>query len=119
MTEKFGSGAAMRFIPYIQMHEFEGLLFSSPSILSTSLDTPKIEKQLQQVLSEFPTPEWINDGVNSSPSKRITKLFPAFDKPIHPVLAALEIGLSSIRLSCALFDRWVSHLEDVNLRVRK
>lgn len=106
-----GSKPASRFIPYVQMYEFEGLLFSAPSILAASLGESKSEREFRRIRSDFRTPEWINDDVNTAPSKRIAKLFPVFDKPTHPILAAIDIGLNSIRQECRLFDRWIKQLE--------
>jgi hypothetical protein len=57
------------------------------------------------------SPEWINDNPHTAPSKRIQKLFPAYDKPEHPLLAAMDIGLEIIRHECSLFDAWVKRLE--------
>jgi hypothetical protein len=58
--------------------------------------------------------EWINDNPHTAPSKRIEKIFPAYDKPEHPLLAALDIGLDTIRRECPLFDAWVNRLEGLN-----
>jgi hypothetical protein len=52
-----------------------------------------------------------NVNLHTAPSKRIQKLFPAYDKPEHPLLAAMDIGLEIIRQECPLFDAWVNRLE--------
>ena len=109
--DTIGSEPATRFIPYVQMYEFEGLLFSAPSSLAASLGDFGIEPEFQKIKSEFSTPEWINDDVHTAPSKRISGLFPAFDKPTGAILAAIEIGLEVIRRECALFDGWIKQLE--------
>ena len=108
-----GYHPAKWFIPYIQMYEFEGLLFSAPSALAAALGNSNSEQEFQRIRSDFLTPEWINDDVNTAPSKRIGKLFSAYDKPKHPILAAIEIGLDVIRQECSLFNAWIRQLEDL------
>ncbi len=106
-----GSHSSSRFIPYVQMYEFEGLLFSEPARLANAIGIGKMAADLDKIRSEFPSPEWINDNPHTAPSKRIQKLFPAYDKPEHPLLAAMDIGLEIIRRECPLFDAWVKRLE--------
>ena len=51
-----------RFIPYIQMHEFEALMLSDPSELVERF--PEYENEVQQLLNvcnSFSSPELIND----------------------------------------------------------
>ncbi len=114
-ADLLGSQPASRFIPYVQMYEFEGLLFSDPSRMAKAIGCSDAEEALRKIRSDFSTPEWINDSPNTAPSKRIEKLYPAYDKPEHPLLAALEIGLDAIRRECQLFDAWVKRLEAVNV----
>jgi len=107
----FGIQTAKRFIPYVQMYEFEGLLFSAPMVLANALDCSHSTREFQQIRADFLTPEWINDSPSTAPSKRIAKLFPPYDKPEHPLFAALDIGLDTIRKECLLFDNWITRLE--------
>ena len=51
--------------------------------------------------------------MNLAPSKRIEAVFSAYDKPIHPLLAAKEIGLDTIRGECSLFNGWIRKLEEL------
>jgi hypothetical protein len=101
---------ATRFIPYIQMYEFEGLLFSDPERLAVGLYKPEIAAPLTAIRALFPTPEDINNNKLSAPSKRILGLFPGYDKPVGGTLAAHTIGIDRIRASCPLFDSWVTRL---------
>jgi len=93
------------------MYEFEGLLFSDLSGVARAIGRAGTEEDLRKIRSAFSTPEWINDSLDTAPSKRIAKLLPAYDKPEHPLLAALEIGLDTIRRECLLFDAWIKRLE--------
>lgn len=108
--------AMRRFIPYVQMHEFEGLLFSDVPAFARGINQHALAESLQRVRDAFESPEEINDDVETAPSKRITKLFTAYEKPIHGSLAAMEIGLDTIRRECPLFDEWLSVIESLPRR---
>ena len=100
-----------RFVPYVQMYEFEGLLFSHPPSFAKGIYQPQLERRLNEVRSRFDTPEHINDSFQTAPSKRIIDFVPNYDKETMGVLAALEIGLPKIRKECPLFDAWLATLE--------
>jgi len=100
-----------RFVPFVMMHEFEGLLFSDCSALSSVLGRPELRKQFEEIRAKFATPEEINDSPQNAPSKRIIALVPDYQKPLLGVLAVLGIGLERIREECPHFDAWLSHLE--------
>ena len=114
LQEKLGNDMLQRFIPYVQMYEFEGLLFSDPTGLARAVYEPSLETGFKQIRDEFDSPEEINDSVITAPSKRIVKLYSAYDKPIHGSLAAIQIGLEAIRRECKLFDRWLSRIESLS-----
>ena len=102
---------ARRFIPFVVMHEFEGLLFSDCAGFSRGIGRPSLEAGLQKVRDQFPTPEDINDSPITAPSKRVMDLVPGYEKPLLGTLAALQIGLGRIRQECPHFDAWVARLE--------
>jgi Domain of unknown function (DUF4276) len=103
-----------RFIPYIQMYEFEGLLFSDCFGLAVAISQRQMYRQLQDIRDEFLSPEDINDSYITAPSKRLRNMYPGYDKPIHGSLASLEIGIDTIRQECQLFDRWLQQLEGLS-----
>jgi hypothetical protein len=107
-----------RFIPYIQMHEFEGLLFSDPAKLAKGLYRDDLAQCLVQVRKGFPTPEDINDDPQTAPSKRIQSLIPDYDKPVGGTLAAIEIGIETIRKQCPRFNEWVTKLSHLGSAAR-
>jgi len=109
---KLGSEPLSRFIPYVQMYEFEGLLFSGPEALAKSIDYG-LAKHLMGIRDQFDTPEEINNSPITAPSKRLKNLYPQYDKPIHGSLAALEVGLDIIRQQCRLFDGWLTQIENL------
>jgi len=115
VLEKVGQNTHRRFIPYIQMYEFEGLLFSDPAKLASGIGEPELAISFSAIRTEFTTPEEINDSRITAPSKRILQLMPRYEKPLFGSLAALEIGLDTIRRECRRFDGWITRLEELNV----
>ena len=103
-----------KIIPYIQRHEFEGLLFSDVRAFAKLADAPpNLPDELQRIRSQFRTPEDINDNSDTAPSKRILKLMPRYKKVVAASLLVEEIGLDAIRAECHRFDSWVTRLESL------
>ena len=100
-----------RFIPYVVMHEFEGLLFSDPEGFGRGIGRADLPQEFRAIRDEFETPEQINDSPDTAPSKRVLGLVPGYQKPLFGTLAALEIGLEAIRRECTQFSDWVTRLE--------
>lgn len=100
-----------RFLPYIQLHEYEGLLFSDPMAFASKLSQPHLSKQFQRIRDEFPSPEDINDGPNTAPSKRVLDAHPAYRKVVDGTLAAQAVGIARMRQECPHFNDWLQKLE--------
>lgn len=102
-----------RFIPFVMIHEFEGLLFSDCTAFGRGIGREDLEPQLRQIREGFSTPEHIDDSPLTAPSKRVEGLVSGYQKPLHGTLAALEIGLARIRAECNHFHRWMLTLESL------
>ena len=100
-----------RFIPYVMMHEFEGLLFSDCECFGRGIGRPDLVTQFQAIRNQFATPEEINDSPFTAPSKRVEALVAGYEKPLLGSLAVLEIGLGAIRGECPHFREWLERLE--------
>jgi hypothetical protein len=100
-----------RFYPYLQVHEFEGLLFSDPDAFARGLGQLTIAGQLHVIRNAFPTPEDINDNPASAPSKRVLGIYSSYRKVIEGTVAAQEVGVPTMRQQCPHFHEWVSRLE--------
>jgi len=100
-----------RFIPFVIMHEFEGLLFSDCAAFSRGIHRADLQSHFQDIRDQFKTPEEINDSPETAPSKRVIKLIPHYEKPLLGTLAALEMGLESIEAQCPYFKAWLTRLE--------
>ena len=101
-----------RVFSYVQQYEFEGLLFSDVNAFAF-LPRPadSAVAALAAIRSRFQTPEDINDGPDTAPSKRIKQVIPRYDKRGFGYLVAEEIGLDKIRAECPRFNEWVTRLE--------
>jgi hypothetical protein len=107
-----GDIGAKMFIPNIQLHEFETLLFVDIQGLRTYYPTHTKEiANLQAETARFKNPEEINEGKTTAPSKRILNHVPSYEKVIAGSLMAIDLGLTKIRPSCQHFDGWLTKLE--------
>lgn len=102
-----------RFIPYVVMHEFEALLFSDCTAFAAGIYRSDLADAFQKIKDQFANPEEINDSPQTAPSKRVEGLIPGYQKPMLGTLAALEIGLTSMRNECPRFAQWLSKLEEI------
>lgn len=103
-----------RFVrPYVQRHEFEGLLFSDVEQFSWVLDgwNDQARAALAAVRAAFPDPESINNSPQTAPSKRLQAIFGAtYSKTEHGPLIAESIGVDVIRRHCPRFNAWIDML---------
>ena len=105
---------------YVQRHEFEGLLFSRVTAFAALIDaSPQSVQSLRDIRAAFMTPEDIDDGPATAPSKRIKQLIPEYRKRTYGPLLAQEIGLETIRAHCPRFGSWVRRLESLGNRVSR
>lgn len=98
-----------RFIPYIQLHEFEALLFASNKGFEYYF-SDKESQQTSEIVALYPNPEQINSSPQKSPSKRLLAIKSNYDKVIEGNLIALEIGIRQILNQCPRFKAWMESL---------
>jgi len=102
-----------RFLPYIQIHEFEALILADPTKLDWEyLEHERAIRNLVDMVNEQ-NPELINDGPETAPSKRNLREIPEYDKATAGVSVAAHIGLPTLRKKCRHFDEWVTQLESL------
>jgi hypothetical protein len=101
-----------RLIPYIQQYEFEALIFAVPESAVEWLEGATQQlTEMQNVVQKAGTPERVNDSFETSPSHRLKKLFPRYDKKLHGSEIIDLAGLEAVRSKCLRFNTWVSKLE--------
>ena len=103
--------ADARLVPYLQLHEYEGLLFSDPQAFASGIGQQHLVGSFQAIRNAFPTPEDINDNPNTAPSKRIENAYRAYSKPIDGLRAARAVGVDKMREECPHFREWLEQLE--------
>lgn len=102
-----------RFIPYIQPHEFEALLFSDvDTLVKLETEWARVGSRLAKVRSAAASPEHINDHPDTKPAKHLERELknPSFRKKRHGPIAAAKIGLPRIEAECRFFAGWLGQL---------
>jgi len=106
-----------RFVPYIQLHEYEAYLFSDPTWFRFFYNHHESQiAALKAIADRHATPELIDDGPHSAPRKRIIAELPDYEdakSAVGPQVAEL-IGLDVIRSKCPHFAAWLSRLEKLD-----
>ena len=114
VARKVRPRASVSVYPYVQKHEFEGILFSDLDAFSKAVRISKRQHgQLKQIRSQFLTPEEINDGKKSAPSKRILRVIPDYDKVLDGPKIALQTGIDCICKKCPHFRGWIAYLDSL------
>jgi hypothetical protein len=104
-----------RFVPYLQLHEFEALVLVDASVLK--LEFIEQHKHVDRLIAEIAgvnkPPEEIDEGRKTAPSKRIISHLPQYDrrKADAGSSAAQAIGLPRLCEACPHFGSWVKSLE--------
>ena len=109
------SDSPSRFVPYVQMHEVEALLFAETKVMASVFERPDLEQQLAGIVQECGECEEINDHAATAPSKRIERLFPSYRKGsgirAHAPIIVRRIGVDRLRQACPHFNEWMTTLE--------
>lgn len=119
LEEEFGRDINHhQFIPYIQLHEFEALVFCGLEHLL--IDYPDMTKQVEELkkvlVSYGDNPEKINNSPVTAPSKRIIKAFESkhhYDKPKSGELVTGKVGIPLLKEKCLHFKEWIENLEKI------
>lgn len=100
------------YLPYIQLHEFEALAFSSANCFEDLFEDREINlKGIREVIDTFPNPEDINDSPDTAPSKRMQKLIPGYNKVTYGVSLIEYTGIDIILKKCPHFREWIEKLK--------
>ena len=103
-----------KVLPYVQKHEFESLLFADVTAFTAIAGVHEESiNRLEYVRSRFHTPEEIDDGPETAPSKRIVGVLPSYRKSLHGPRVAKRMGIGTIRKECPRFDQWLRRLESI------
>ena len=105
---------AENLIPYLQIHEFEALLFADIKGFNPyfSVDEKDIQ-EVNKIIGSFPNPELINDSPITAPSKRLLEILPSYKKTFQGILIAMENGIENMLQKCPHFANWAEQLKKV------
>lgn len=104
-----------RFIPYVQLHEFETFILVQPdALLSYYPDKQREVEEIKLNIAGF-EPEEINHTPEGAPSKRIIKAIPIYkkQKTTAGVQVTKKIGLNTLKSMCPHFNDWISRIEKI------
>jgi hypothetical protein len=104
----------IRFIPYIQLHEFEALILADPKQLEWEFleHERQILHLVEMVAREGGNPELIDDGETTAPSKRIISEIAEYaaNKATSGPLVAGKIGMKVLCERCRHFAEWIQNI---------
>lgn len=120
LEEKFAEDISSdKFVPYIQLHEFEALVFCGLEHLL--IDYPDMAKQiarLKKIVEKYDgNTEEINNDPQTAPSKLMIREFEKFhhyDKHKSGVLVTDKIGIKKLKNKCLHFKEWIEKLEQLS-----
>jgi hypothetical protein len=116
LEEQFSEALSdsQRFIPYVQTHEFEALLFSDAEVIDRTLSILQQASgqlnELRGIVAACGEPEAIDDSPETAPSKRLKQLYPSYDKVLFGELITEEIGIETLCSQCPHFANWIEQL---------
>lgn len=115
MAQDIEESLRYRFIPYMQLHEFEGILFNNLEIFDLLFNADEIldREELETIFREFENPEMINNSPDNAPSKRLKRIIKGYNKIVYGNILAEEIGLTGIRSKCPRFNDWIGRINDI------
>lgn len=115
MKENISEEFQARFMPYIQLHEFESILFSDISVFNNDFEPGEFldYEYLTETIDSYSNPELINNNLETAPSKRLSKIIKNYSKVLYGSLLAYDLGLSKIREKCPRFNDWIIKLENI------
>jgi hypothetical protein len=102
-----------QFIPYIQLHEFEALVFAKPqSIIEKHFEYEEKAPVFTDILNHYNgNSELINDKPETAPSKRLEDIIPEYDKVNDGHDIVRKTGVIALKEKCPHFREWVEKLE--------
>jgi hypothetical protein len=105
----------LRFVPHLVLHELEAWVYAAPSCLEPWMfdDDVNVIAAITATAAAHGTPEDIDEGPHTAPSKRLLAAFAAYQKTLHGPLAIAAIGIDRLRAACPHFARWLERLESI------
>ncbi len=116
MLEGLEQSLKSKITPYIQMYEFEALLFAVPDKVTELLRGKEKQTNLiRDAVKECGSPEAVNKEFDTKPSARLGRIFPGYEnqKDLFGAQILREAGLATVREGCPRFSVWITQLEQL------
>lgn len=112
MNKDISESLQYRFIPYLQLHEFEALLFIDLQTFYEQVPRSDLVgiDELEDTFAKYINPEMINNSKDTSPGHRLERIIKGYKKPLYGHYLAEAIGIERIRSKCPRFNNWVQTL---------
>ncbi|GLU47976.1 DUF4276 family protein [Nocardiopsis ansamitocini] len=101
-----------RFIPHLVLHEIETWVLACHEALEIVTDNPQLSGSVKNLLENVDSPELVNDGAATAPSKRLAKLYPRYKKTSDGPDSISLTGLDQIRGRCPHANSWFDSVAD-------
>lgn len=102
-----------RLCVYLQVHEFEAMLFAAPDEIAARAGKPALADSIAEVTEQAGGPELVDDSPQTAPSKRLVAMWSDFIKTLDGPAIVKAAGLAVIRSQCPHLDGWIAGLERV------
>ena len=101
-----------KFVAYMQLHEFESLVFANyKKLADVFIDKSSKLRKVEEIYNSYNSPEEINENPESAPSKRLKNIFSNYQKVLYSQLVLENSNIDEIRNSCPRFNSWLRNLE--------
>lgn len=112
MKENIADAIRHRYIPYLQLHEFEGLLFNDIQLFYDQVPEAELVgiAELKKTFADYDNPEMINNNRETSPGHRLKRIIRGYNKPLYGHYFAEAIGIDQIRAKSPRFNQWVEKI---------
>ncbi|WP_103062381.1 DUF4276 family protein [Actinomyces qiguomingii] len=106
-----GTASVNRFHPLIVKHEFESLVLAAIDAGAGDGIMPgRALRSLRAAIKRADTPEDVNDGASTSPSKRLKHAYPRYIKTVDGITLIQQVGLTAVLERCPVFSAWWQQL---------
>lgn len=112
MRDDISEVISHRYIPYLQLHEFEGLLFNYIQLFYDQVPAGELVglAELKKTFEDYGNPEMINNNKETSPSHRLKRIILGYNKPLYGHYFAEAIGIEKIRAKAPRFNNWIAQI---------
>jgi hypothetical protein len=100
-----------RFLPNLVLHEIEAWVLADCGRLGEVMGDRSPAAELERVVQLESSPELVDDGIDTAPSKRILNAYPQYAKTVDGPLTIADAGLDAIRKSCPHANDWLRAIE--------